>query len=518
MNSRAKLLQSHEILPLVGLFLLALAVRLIKISQPYVDEWSFKQGTIAMIAENFYRNGFNIFYPQINWAGSSPGYIGTEFPLVPFLASLLYVPFGVHEWIGRSVSVAFSVLSLPFFYLVVRKISNERSAAFAAAIYALAPLSIFASRSFMSDMTSLSFSIVALYLFSQWRERSNNLGLLLAASLTTASAILVKVPAVIIGLPLLYMAWEEHGWQFVFKPKLWVFAGLSLLFPIAWYVHAYLITLSYPPYQFAGSDGLTLEDLSFYTLVVRRLVASSLTPLVAAAMVVGLFLPTSAKHGRLFHWWLVAICGFVLIAGFGNRHPWYQLPVVPVAAAFAGRAFDFLLRRVGALAGSKITEPVGAVILLAALAVVSYTYVKPLYDPWATPLRKAGHKIDRIAPPDALAIFVVDGDSSGIYYSRRKGWHAFDDSDWGPPLDSEQAIIELEKLRKRGASYLVFTRYTAWWLDYYKDFAKYLDARYRRARDTKEYVIFDLAGEQNGGAADGVTPASAPTVGSAGLS
>jgi 4-amino-4-deoxy-L-arabinose transferase-like glycosyltransferase len=512
MNSRAKLLQSREIPPLVGLSLLALTVRLIKISQPYVDEWSFKQGTIAMIAENFYRNGFNIFYPQINWAGSAAGYIGTEFPLVPFLASLLYVPFGVHEWIGRSVSVVFSVLSLPFFYLLVRKISNERSAAFAAAIYALAPLSIFASRSFMSDMTSLSFSVVALYLFSEWLERSNHLGLFLSTAVTTALAILIKAPAVIIGLPLLYMAWEEHGWQLVFKPKLWAFAALALLFPIAWYVHAYLITLSYPPHQFAGSDGLTLMDLHFYAFIVQRLITSSLTPLVIAGMIGGLLLPSPAKYGRLFHWWLLALCFFVLIAGLGNRHPWYQLPAVPIAAALAGRAFDYLLRRLGALTRSKVTEFCGGAVLFAAVAAVSYMYVKPLYDPWATPLRKAGHKIDRIAPVDALAVFVVDGDSSGIYYSRRKGWHAFDDSDWGSPLDSEQAIMELEKLRKRGAGYLVFTRYTAWWLDYYKDFGSYLDSRYRRVQDTEEYVIFDLAGELNTEARTAVSPVSVPMV------
>ena len=178
-----------------------------------MDEWSFKQGTIAMIAENFYRNGFNIFYPQINWAGNAAGYIGTEFPLVPFLASLLYIPFGVQEWIGRSVSVTFSVLALPFFYFLVKKISNERSAVFAAVIYAVAPLSIFASRSFMSDMTSLSFSVVGLYLFSEWLDRSNNWPLLAAAGLTTALAILVKAPAAIIGLPLLYMAWEQYRWQ-----------------------------------------------------------------------------------------------------------------------------------------------------------------------------------------------------------------------------------------------------------------------------------------------------------------
>jgi hypothetical protein len=290
------------------------------------------------------------------------------------------------------------------------------------------------------------------------------------------------------------MAWEEHGVKFVFQPKVWAFAGLSLVFPVAWYLHAYLITLSYPPHKFAGSEGLALADLPLYTLIVRELFTSGLTPIVAAAMVVGFFLPSPTKYGRMFHWWLVAVCLFVLIAGFGNRHLWYQLPAVPIAAALAGQAFDFGLRRLGALTGSKITESFGAVMLLAVLGFVSYTYVKPLYEPWAMPLWKAGHEINRVAPPEAHVIFVADGDSSEIYYSKRKGWHAFDDSNWGVPLDSEQAIMGLEKLRKRGASYLVFTRYTVWWLDEYKEFQKHLDSRYLRVRDTEDYVIFDLTG------------------------
>jgi hypothetical protein len=505
-------LPSLENFSLAALLLLAVIVRLIKISQPYVDDWSFKQGTIAMIAENFYRNGFNIFYPQINWAGNSPGYIGTEFPLVPFLASLLYIPFGVREWVGRAVSIVFFSLSLPFLYLLVKKISDQRSAIFAAAIYALAPLSIFASRSFMSDMTSLSFSIMALYLFSRWSERADSLPLLLAASLTTGLAILIKASAVIIGLPLLYMAWEEHGARLFRQPKLWVFAGLSLILPAAWYMHAYLISVSYAPHKFAGSEGMALADLPSYALIVRRLVGSSLTPFIAAAMIVGFFLPFPAKHGRMFHWWLAAIALFAFLAGLGNRHPWYQLPAVPVAAALGGRAFDFALRRLRALTGSKIAEPLVAVVILVTFSWFSYRCVKPLYDPWAIPLRKAGHEIDRIAPHDALAIFVADGDSSQIYYSRRKGWHAFDDSDWGTPLSSEQAITDLETLRKRGARYLVFTQHTVWWLDYYQDFQIHLDSHYVRAQETKDYVIFDLKGRSDeGSAAKGVPARSAST-------
>ena len=487
----------HDLFWIATLVSLSVFIRVIKISQPYVDEWSFKQGTIAMIAENFYRNGFNIFYPQINWAGGSAGYIGTEFPLVPFLASLLYVPFGVHEWIGRSVSVAFFTLSLPFFYWLVKQTSNERSAAVAGVIYVLAPLSIFASRSFMSDVTSLSFSVIALYAFMRWLERSQSAALLVTASLATALAILTKAPTAILGLPFLYMAWEKCGARLLFRPGMWLFGIISLSLPLAWYLHAYWITLHYPPHQFAGSDGLALADLPLYVLIVRRLVGSSLTPLVAASLVAGIFVPNRAKYGWVFHWWLAATCAFMLVAGHGNRHPWYQLPMVPIAAALGGRAFDFALSRLRTLTGSMVLQVLVGAISLCALAFGSYRYVKPLYDPWAIPLQEAGKNIDRIAPPHALTIFVAGGDSSEIYYSRRKGWHAFDENQWGEPLDSEQAIADLEKLRERGAAYLVFTRYTDWWLDYYRDFQKYLDTRYRRVLQTENYVIFDLTDAQN---------------------
>jgi hypothetical protein len=108
-------LQVGELTTLIGLLLVGLLIRLVKISQPFVDNWSWRQTDVAMVAENFYRHGFNIFYPQINWAGAAPGYVGTEFPAVSFIASLLYLFFGVQDWIGRSISVLCFVVSIvPF--------------------------------------------------------------------------------------------------------------------------------------------------------------------------------------------------------------------------------------------------------------------------------------------------------------------------------------------------------------------------------------------------------------------
>ena len=91
---------------------------------------------------------------------------GTEFPILPFLAAICYKFAGIHEWIGRSQSVIFFAISLPFFFLLVREIlGGTRPELWATFFYAFAPLNIGAGRSFMPDSPSLSLGIIGLYLF-----------------------------------------------------------------------------------------------------------------------------------------------------------------------------------------------------------------------------------------------------------------------------------------------------------------------------------------------------------------
>src|SRR5437762_11913111 len=76
---------------------LAVAVRLIGINQPSIDNWSWRQSDVAAIARNYFQGGFHFARPQIDWAGDQPGYVGTEFPVLPFLAAICYKIVGVHE-------------------------------------------------------------------------------------------------------------------------------------------------------------------------------------------------------------------------------------------------------------------------------------------------------------------------------------------------------------------------------------------------------------------------------------
>src|SRR5438477_10489383 len=172
--------------------------RLIGIEQAFVDPWSWRQSDVAAIARNYFENGFHFARPQIDWAGNERGYVGTEFPILPFVAAVFYKSLGVQEWIGRIQGVLVFVLALPFFCGLMRRIFGEVIALWATFFYAFAPLSIVASRAFMPDVPSLSLAITGIYFFWRWMEEQK-LGWLVCSAVLVSLALLIKLPTAIIG-------------------------------------------------------------------------------------------------------------------------------------------------------------------------------------------------------------------------------------------------------------------------------------------------------------------------------
>src|SRR5437660_8777272 len=189
----------------ITLSIFAVTARLILIDQPYIDRWSWRQSDVAAIARNFKENGFHFTHPQIDWAGDTPGYVGTEFPILPFVAAICYKFAGVHEWIGRLQAVIFFAASLPFFFLLVREIFGNTAAVWAAFFFSFAPLNIFAGRSFMPDVPSLSLAIIGLYLFLRWIRDREWVPFFLAA-IAISLSILIKATSIVVAAPLFYLA------------------------------------------------------------------------------------------------------------------------------------------------------------------------------------------------------------------------------------------------------------------------------------------------------------------------
>jgi len=495
----------------IAIWILAVAARLVLINQPYVDHWSWRQSDVAAIARNFYEGGFRFAYPQIDWAGDATGYVGTESPILPFLTAICYKVAGIHEWIGRSQAVIFFAVSLPFFFLLVREVFDNTAAAWATFFFSFAPLNVFAGRSFMPDVPSLSLAIIGLYFFLRW-IRDREWAPLLVAAIVISLCILIKATSIIVAVPLLYLAVAgigDPGRREIklvrirdrrSRLQLLLFAALAVLPSVAWYWHAYQIAQRFYPYHLFGAGGIRIENFSWYWAIARETMISSLTPVLAIIALVGLFVAPRlrctagrlrSKYSALFHWWLVAMVLFVIIAGYGNRHRWYQLPFVPITAALAGAACAFL--------GSKISSRVVAITLSILVAssfgILSFLCVRPLYESSAAQLRDAGLELDKITAPDALIVAADTGDPTIFYYARRKGWHFLEKDGIyaGNPSDNQEAITNLEELRRRGATHVALTTNTFWWLDYYPEFAQHLSDSAVLIEMTPEFKIYKLS-------------------------
>jgi hypothetical protein len=126
--------------------------------------------------------------------------------------------------------------------------------------------------------------------------------------------------------------------------------------------------------------------------------------------------------------------------------------------------------------------------------ILAFGNVRPFYESSAAQLRDAGLELKKVTPPDALIVAADMGDPTIFYYADRKGWHFLEkDAIYnGTPDDSEQAIENLERLRRRGATHFVFTKNTFWWMQSYLEFFSYLSEHATLIEATPQFTIYRL--------------------------
>jgi hypothetical protein len=326
---------------------------------------------------------------------------------------------------------------------------------------------------------------------------------LFVAAIAISLSLLIKITSIVIVAPLIYLAVAEGGdlgsgrrsdteGSRGQRPRLQVilFAAIALLPSAIWYWHAHEIAQKFYPHHFFGAGGIRIESFSWYWQIAQQTLVSSLTPLLSLMALIGLLVAPRSKYSRLFHWWLVAMFFFVIFLGYGNRHRWYQLPLVPIAAAFAGVACAF----VGSKISSRAIAVILSILLVSSFTTLALWYVQPFYQSSAAQLRDAGLELKKATAPDALIVAADMGDPTIFYYAERKGWH-FPENDAiynGTPDDSEQAIENLERLRRRRATHFVFTSNTFWWMQSYPEFLGHLSKHATLIEATPEFKIYKL--------------------------
>ena len=117
-----------------------------------------------------------------------------------------------------------------------------------------------------------------------------------------------------------------------------------------------------------------------------------------------------------------------------------------------------------------------------------------LYWTWMERLQMATQEIATLIP-SGYTFILVDQDQWGgevvvgrhaIPFLERDGQY------WGPPLDDDTAIKELERLRQSGASFIVFGWPAFWWLDHYAELHRYLRSEFSCVLKNSRLVVFNL--------------------------
>jgi 4-amino-4-deoxy-L-arabinose transferase-like glycosyltransferase len=464
---------------------------------------------LGSIARNYLRNGFHLFYPQIDWGGNGTGYVEMHFPLIPFLTAKLYALFGLHEELAIIFPILSGIGTVLAVYIFARHLFDATVGFIAGIFVALSPWWAWQTTIFLNDPAMIFCGVLGLYYFVRWTETEARMHYFCSAFFVSLS-ILLKLPALYLGIPLLFLWLIKYRSSAVRLTKFWLYGVMVLLPSFLWYYHAYRLYVEYGnTFGIITGGYLKFSSLNtflsheFYSFYLGRTFLDVLTPLVSLLYVYGLFRKEDSMPAYVFHVWCGGVILFQLSAGAGSSQGGqYLIPILPPAAILAARSLTLLFTKLSARSELKTNAQRRLVIILWILiALFGMNYTKYLYtlkylDILEKERKEVGSLVAQKTEPGALLIISsthpneskvqsekqLDTPSQMFYYCDRKGW--FITMRW---LDSEF----IEQCRKQGASYLLVPLEVANFEMNHPTY-KYLSEHYTQLVHTNDCLLFNL--------------------------
>jgi 4-amino-4-deoxy-L-arabinose transferase-like glycosyltransferase len=462
----AKVLERDWFWPsLLLVVLFALALRLPGIRDPILDHPNWRQGDTASIARNFATLQYNIIYPQTNYDGPPPNYVELELQIVPFVAATFYKFFGVHEIIGRLITLVFSLGTVTVLGLFGRWMFDSRLAGVSAAFFfAIFPGSIYYGRTFTPDTAMVFFLTAALYVTTRLIVEDE---VFTQRSLARATALLtfayLAKPVAVAGILAVILALVERiRAGRTMRPTA---IGVLLAVPLVilwlydarvgehaeWHWASGITTLHVIPalkdaFTSASGFALKFEQLREVLGMLRATMLGSFASILALIGIVSLAW-TPARSKAMLWGWLIGGLLYTYVVVTVERVDYYMYLLLPLAALLIGAA----VKRLFAAVIAADAPPAARYAVLALVPVIAiactlqsraaiapyYAYNKAAYTD-ATTLNTA-------LDPKALVVLGHYGPDV-LYYVNRYGWEE-DPALW-TPFDEESAV-------KKGARYYI---------------------------------------------------------------
>ena len=456
-------------------------VRTYRLNAPIADWHSWRQADTAAVARNFVKDDFNLLYPQsdsllaLNEHGlENPNrYFINEFPLYNAIVATLYKQFGIHESIGRMVSIFFSMVGALALYGLVRILIGTVPAIATLALYLLLPYNVYYGRVFLPDPMFVALSILSLYLCVLWvKTERNSFGW--GLMVTFALAMLVKPYAIFMAIPMFYWVISNWGKRTFSNPLAYLVVLGSFIPLILWRYHY----AQHPEGSFASTWLLNGDGIRFKGAFFRWLIFDRLNRLIFATggfalFIAGLFTSHLKKNTSLFFVWTLSVLLYMTIFAKGNiNHDYYQLPVVAPGVVLIVIGSMSLIK----LGKNIFQKAINTVIVLSLVALslaLGWFEVRGFFNINNPPIVSAGAKIDEITPKDAIVIAPYGADPSFLYQTNRHGW----------PISGD-----IDNKIKQGADYYVTTSFN-------DEFAE-LKTRYGLVMQNDDFAIIKLGAPQ----------------------
>ena len=435
-----KFFRGFSIWPIVfiGLFL-----RLVNINAPVIGVHSWRQADTASIARNFLSNNLIFWQPQVNWSGSTNGFVECEFPLYQYLVAQLYKIFGVNEIFARGLSIVFGCLSIIILFRLIKRVFDVEVAWWGSFFYSILPACVFYSRTIQPESLMMFLGIFSLERWLAFIDNNNKKNLFISWIFFTLAVLIKVLPFFWIGIPILITGYKK---SLIIKYRLYIYPILTIIICYLWYSYAYKLGQSTGlTFGLWGSDtdrysfSILLELRYYMDLIIRILLRNFLLigfPLILLSIQI-----TGLNNIFVIGIFSVLLTGLISPVSFGI-HEYYQLPMMIFSCPLMGLGF---IRLKTIIVRNKFFIYLFiSLVCAASLIILKFDYWD-LENPKNQPVWNTATLIKNNTNTTDLIISVTGGDPTLLYLSDRKGWLI-------SPMKINENIIS--EWRNEGAKYI----------------------------------------------------------------
>lgn len=421
-----------DIVIILFLMIIGTLLRTYRLDQPIADWHSWRQSDTASVSWEYVRNGIDLLHPKYQDLSYTPsgqenpeGWRFVEFPVINALHAKLFTTYPNIDFVvwGRLLTITASIMTIGVLYILTQSLAGRTTAVFTAGLFSVLPYNIFYGRVILPEPFVVLFAFSALHLFLCWLESRRWITYIIG-TLLFILALLMKPTALVILLPIAFVAWSKRA-EFSLKDKI-LLAGIPIvsLAPLVWWrlwMQQFPEGIPFSKWLFNG-NGIRFKGAFFRWIFGDRIARLILGYWGIVIVAIGsMNLNLKRTSGKVFSGIILGSLSYLIILATGNvQHDYYQIQIIPSISILYGLGATWLLDRKKGWAKIQPLALIGVSTLL--MLSLGWYEIRGYFNINNPAIVEAGRKTDELIPPNDLIIAPYNTDTAFLFQTRRRGW------------------------------------------------------------------------------------------------